>query len=216
MDIAEDAGGGPSRGPGRPRLYEPDDERRLLMDAAVEVLRRNEGNDATVAEILAEAGLSTRAFYRHFEEKEQVIRALYRRDAESFGAHIRRRVEQAASPVAALEAWIDEILGLAYDRRRAGRMSAFSSPVVVRIVAGTEAERLGVQLLLEPLHDVLKRGLADGSFPDASPDLDVGTIRAITWEAMVWARSGQPRLSRRQAVAHVLRFSIRALGAAEG
>src|SRR5271157_754429 len=91
-----DVAGPPARAtrPGRPRLFEPDVERQRLMDAAVEVLRRNGGNEATVADILAEAGLSTRAFYRHFHSKEDVVRALYRRDAESFGRHLRRAMAQ--------------------------------------------------------------------------------------------------------------------------
>ena len=202
------------KGPGRPRLHEPDDERRLLMDAAVEVLRRNRGQEATVAEILAEAGVSTRAFYRHFDGKEAVVRALYQRDAESFGAHIRHRLDQAGSPAAALEAWVDEILGLAYDRRRSERMASFSSTMVGRIVAGTKAERLGVELLLEPLREVLVAGRADGSFPLADPGLDMHTIRAVTFEAVGWARLGQPQITRTQALTHVLRFVLPALGAA--
>lgn len=211
--VPESRPAGPGRGPGRPRLHDPDEERRLLMDAAVEVLRQNEGNEATVAEILAAAGLSTRAFYRHFGGKEDVVRALYQRDAESFGAHLRRRVQLAGPPVAALEAWVDEILGLAYDRRRAERMAAFSSVMVSRIVAGTEAEQLGAEVLLRPLQDVLVAGRADGSFPAAAPDLDVHTIHAVTWEAVRWSRVGRPRLSRRQALDHVLRFCLAALGA---
>ena len=73
---------GPARSPGRPRLHEPDAERDLILMAALEVLRRNAGEEATVADILEEAGLSTRAFYRHFETKEDVIRSLFERDAD--------------------------------------------------------------------------------------------------------------------------------------
>ena len=115
------------RSPGRPRLYEPDAERDLILVAALDVLRRTEGEEATVADILQEAGLSTRAFYRHFETKEDVIRSLYERDARSFGAHISRRVESAANPDEALAVWVYEMLGLAYDRRRAERVAALGA-----------------------------------------------------------------------------------------
>ena len=74
---------------------------RILV-AALEVLRRHEGEEATVADILQEAGLSTRAFYRHFGTKEDVVRALYERDARSFGGHLLRRVEAAGDPEEAL------------------------------------------------------------------------------------------------------------------
>jgi AcrR family transcriptional regulator len=183
------------------------------LAALLEVLRRNGGQDATVADILDEAGLSTRAFYRHFETKEDAIRDLYRRDAESFSAHLWRQIDAANDPRDALEVWVNEILGLAYDRRRAERVSAMRSPIVARIVAGTREEQLGTDLLEQPLRSVLESGLAQGLFPLARPELDIRTIRAIAFEAISWARTGVVKLSRREALEHILRFSRAALGA---
>src|SRR6201995_4437824 len=94
------------RPPGRPRLYEPDEERDRILRATLEVLRR--GEEGTIADILEKARLSTRAFYRHFETKEDVIRSLYERDAESFGAHLWRRVESSADPGEGLATWVNE------------------------------------------------------------------------------------------------------------
>jgi AcrR family transcriptional regulator len=195
-----------ARSPGRPRLHEPDAERNLILRAALEVLRRNEGAEATVADVLQEASLSTRAFYRHFETKEDVIRALYEHDAESFGAHLRGSVEAAGDPWAALAAWVNEVLGLAYDHRRAARMTALSSAMVRRVVDGTRAEELGNDVMTEPLHKVLEDGVRSGAFAATRPDQDVHTIRAITMEAVAWARSGTVKLTRREALDHVLRF----------
>ncbi|HEY3810977.1 MAG TPA: TetR/AcrR family transcriptional regulator, partial [Acidimicrobiales bacterium] len=175
-------------------------------------LRRHEGEEATVADILLQAGLSTRAFYRHFETKEDVIRSLYERDAESFGAHLRRRVEAAPNPDEAVAVWVNEMLGLAYDRRRAERVSALSSPMVFRVIAGTRAQQLGTDLLAQPLRAVLEEGVATGWFTHVEPELDTRTIQAITWAAVTWARTGEIKLSRREAAEHVLRFSRAALG----
>jgi AcrR family transcriptional regulator len=205
---------GVSRPPGRPRLYEPEAERVRILTAALGVLHRaNEGEEITVADILHEAGLSTRAFYRHFETKEGVIRTLYQRDAESFGAHLRRRVDATSGPLEALRVWVTEMLGLAYDARRAERVAALGSSMVARVVAGSMGEQLGRDLLVGPLRSVLEEGLTNGAFPYAHPELDVHTIRAVTWEAISWARTGAFRLTRREAADHVLRFSLRALGA---
>jgi AcrR family transcriptional regulator len=202
----------PARPPGRPRLYGPDDERSRIMAAALVVLGRNQGHDIPVAEILAEAGLSTRAFYRHFDTKEDVIRALYQRDADSFGAHLAERVATAADPVEALETWVYEMLGLAYDRRRSERVSTFGSSAVDRAVSGSSAAEQGVAILVEPLRELLQRGLSSGRFPDARPDRDVWVIHAITWEAIGAARTGTVKRSRREAVDQVLRFAGRGLG----
>lgn len=202
----------PRRSPGRPRLYAPADERSRIFVATLEVLRRNSGEEATVSDILAQAGLSTRAFYRHFQTKEDVIQGLYERDARSFGAHLARRVEAADSPESALAIWIYEMLGLAYDRRRAERVAALSSVMVLRVVAGTQAQRVGTESLTQPLRWVLADGRAAGSFPTAEPELDTLTIRAVTAEVISWAAAGTAQLSRRQASEHVLRFCRAALG----
>jgi len=200
----------PVRSPGRPRLYEPDAERNRILASALEVLQRSGGEEATVADILDESGLSTRAFYRHFETKEDVIRALYRRDSESFGKHLRRRIA-GAPPRKGLELWMNEALGLAYDRRRAERVSALSSPMVQRVVAGSEEQRLGLGMLMQPLRDVIVAGLANGDFPAAQPDRDVLTIGAMAFDVVAWARTGRMTLTRRQAVDHLLRFALPAL-----
>jgi AcrR family transcriptional regulator len=210
---AEPGTAGTTRSPGRPRLYEPDAERDRILAATLEVLRRNSGQEATVADILEEAGLSTRAFYRHFEAKEDVVRALYKRDAELFSAHLQRRIDAAENANDALAVWVYEVLGLAYDRRRAERVSALQSVMVARAVSGSREQQLGTDLMEQPLRSVLEDGLAQGVFPDARPGLDSRTIRAITWEAVSWARTGALRLSRREAADHVLRFSRAAIGA---
>jgi AcrR family transcriptional regulator len=210
--VPEDAAPAP-RPPGRPRLYEPDAERDRILVAALEVLRRNQGEEATVADILLEAGLSTRAFYRHFETKEDVVRALYERDGASFGSHLRRRIEAAGGPDEALAIWVHEMLGLAYDRRRAERVAALSSPMVHRVIMGSQAQKMANDILIDPLRDVLEAGLASGVFPGAEPELDSFSIWAITWEAIAWARAGSPRLTRREALHHVLRYSRPAIGA---
>jgi len=195
-------------------MYEPGAERDRILTAALEVLRRHNGEEATVADILQEAGLSTRAFYRHFETKEDVIRALYERDAKSFGRHLRSRVDAAGDPQEALEVWVNETLGLGYDRRRSERVSALGSPMVLRVMAGYPSASIGVDELVEPLREVLHAGRAAGVFPSALPDVDSFAIRALALEVVGWTRSGNPHLTRRQALELVLRFSRGALGAA--
>jgi AcrR family transcriptional regulator len=202
-----------TRSPGRPRRYQPDVERDRLLIALLEVLHRNAGNDVTVADILEAAGLSTRSFYRHFETKETAIRALYKRDAELFSAHLWRRVDAANGPAEALEVWLYELLGLGYDRRRAERVLAMSTPFVDRVVSGTPEEQLGTDLLEQPLRSVLESGLAQGLFPLARPERDIRTIRALAFETVAWAHSGVLKLSRQEALDHILRFSRAALGA---
>ena len=74
---------------GRPRRFESEDELRILLDAALVVMERNGYTDAAVADILREADLSTRSFYRHFESKDQLLSALFRREADAAAAPCR-------------------------------------------------------------------------------------------------------------------------------
>ncbi len=113
---------------GRPRRYESDDELRILLDAALVVMERNGYANAAVADILREAELSTRSFYRHFESKDQLLCALCRREAESASARLTAKVDAAEDPRAALDAWIDEILSFGHHRAKAVRVSVLSSP----------------------------------------------------------------------------------------
>jgi AcrR family transcriptional regulator len=97
------------------------DERAALVAAGLTVLRGQGTEGLTVADVLAEAGLSTRAFYRHFDSKDALVLAIYAHDAHVARERLQKRVLEADSPVAALEVWIDETLGLAFDTRRARR-----------------------------------------------------------------------------------------------
>ena len=85
VDSAEVA---PASRTGRPRRFEAEDELRILLDAAFVVMERNGYADAAVADILREADLSTRSFYRHFESKDQLLCALFRREAEAAAARL--------------------------------------------------------------------------------------------------------------------------------
>src|SRR4051812_14273721 len=114
-------------GAGRPRRFEEADELQMLFDAAFAVMQRSGTPDVTVADILREAGMSTRSFYRHFGSKDDLLLAMYRREAEAASARLQAAVDAATSPKAALEAWIDAILAIGFSRRRAARAALLGS-----------------------------------------------------------------------------------------
>jgi AcrR family transcriptional regulator len=182
------------------------------MSAALKVLRRNDGEEAMLSDILEEAGLSTRAFYRHFQTKEDVIRALFERDAETFGAHLRWQIDSATDLDEALEIWVFEMLALAYDPRRAERL-ALNAGIVRRVVHGTSSYDYAAGELVQPLRTVLDDGLAEGVFPNARPEIDVRAISALTWELIHLRRSDALKLTREAATDIILSYARPALGA---
>jgi AcrR family transcriptional regulator len=191
---------------------DPGDERKLILDAALRVMRQNGYAAAQISDILGEAGLSTRAFYRHFESKDDLLLAVFRDNAESTSRQLSARVLAADTPRAQLEAWVDEILSLGYDRRRARRAALFASGAARRTAGYAEENRRAEQSLIDPLLDVLRAGVRSGDFPAADPDTDARTIHAVVWRFVVDAMAGAPTATFEDARRHVQRFVLPALG----
>ena len=132
-------------------------------------MERNGYTDAAVADILREAELSTRSFYRHFESKDQLLCALFRREADAAAARLRAKVEAAANPHDGLDAWIDEILSFGHDRVKAARVSVLGSLGAMKAEGYAHEMHHATAVLTAPLEALLRAGAADGSFPLADP-----------------------------------------------
>ena len=203
---------GPATRAGRPRRFEAEDELRILLDAALAVMERNGYVDAAVADILREADLSTRSFYRHFESKDQLLCALYRREAEAAVARLQEKVDAAADPRAALDAWIDEILSFGHHRAKAARVAVLGSPGAMRAEGYAAETRRAATLLMAPLQTLLAHGVADGSFPLADPVADAPLVQSVVWAA-AGLNPTREKLPRAEASRQVRSFCERALGA---
>jgi AcrR family transcriptional regulator len=210
--------GGPKAAPasraGRPRRFESEDELRILLDAALVVMARNGYADAAVADILREADLSTRSFYRHFESKDQLLCALFRREAEAAAARLNAKVGAAGDPRAALDAWIDEILSFGQHRVKAARVMVLGSPGAMKAEGYVEEMRHASKLLMAPLEALLAAGAADGSFPLADPAADAPLVQSVVWAAAGLNPTRDKPATRAEASRHVRAFCERALGVA--
>lgn len=165
----------------------------------------------TVSDILTEAGLSTRAFYRHFETKDALLHGLFRRDAEQFAAAVGARVRAAGDPVSGVCRWIDEILGFGTGRPRARRAAVLGAPDAMQAIGNTAELQHALDLLIEPLAEAIAEGAADGSIVTDDPTLDAYAVSAIAWDTSGRLQS----LPKRQAAAAAdaaRSFALRALG----
>ncbi len=206
----------PTTRAGRPRRFEAEDELRILLNAALVVMERNGYSDAAVADILREADLSTRSFYRHFESKDQLLCALFRREADAAAARLQAKVDAASSPRAALDAWIDEILSFGHHRVKAARVSVLGSPGAMKAEGYAEEMRYASRILTAPLEDLLRRGAADASLPLADPVADAPLIQSVVWAAAGLNPARDKPSSSAEAARHVRSFCERALGARTG
>lgn len=190
----------------------PDDELSALVDAAFRVLAADDSKALSVASVLAEADLSTRAFYRHFRSKDELLVTMFRWDAEYVVAQLTRAVGQAGSQLDALGVWVEQNLALVFDPRKALRARILMSAEVSR-ARGYSVERARVTSQLQAiLGTILAAGHTDGTFPLAEPHQDARALNAIILDLLEQRSRGLPTLAQREARAHTLRFACRALG----
>jgi AcrR family transcriptional regulator len=185
-----------------------DPEARALVQAGMMVLRRSTAKNLTVADVLDEAGLSTRAFYRHFQSKDELILAVYQHDNRRSIERLRARIGAADSTLDALERWIEASLALGFAPRQARRTMTLWREGG-RIWAQYPGEyKAIVEGLVKPLTQVLERGRDDGTFPNADPHLDALTIHAVVWRLIERKLGGDASLDLASATGYVLRFCL--------
>ena len=86
-------------------------EVRRLLDAALEVMRRNGTRSrARVADIVAAAGLSNDAFYRHFKSKDELVAALLEDGAERLARYVDHQMAKEREPGDKVRRWVEGVL----------------------------------------------------------------------------------------------------------
>ena len=92
------------------------DEVRRLLDAALDVMRRcGTTSRPRVADIVAAAGLSNDAFYRHFRSKDALVTALLEDGAARLASYLSHRMAKEATPELQVQRWVEGVLSQADD-----------------------------------------------------------------------------------------------------
>lgn len=200
-----------------PRPPDGRSEAEALIRAARHVLERRGGDGFTVHEVLGEAGLGTRAFYRHFSSKEALVLAVFAEGAQRERARLEARMAGARSPTEAVTAWIESRLELAFDDEVADSMRVLSLEAQLAVEQAPEQLEAAFDSMLAPLIRQLAQGRQDGSFSGVDPERDARALHDVVWgeTQRQWTTPGtDPDRAHR----HVLRFCLRAIGAelAEG
>ncbi|MFI5315559.1 MAG: TetR/AcrR family transcriptional regulator [Myxococcota bacterium] len=95
---------------GRPPLPRAG-QRQRLVDAAIRAFDRTNGEKLTVADIVTEAGMSSRTFYDYFASKDELVAEIFLSQARHFVAELMEIARRTRGPVArcdqALEAYFE-------------------------------------------------------------------------------------------------------------
>jgi AcrR family transcriptional regulator len=190
-----------------------DDDRGCIIDAAYSCLSEPHSGPIPVAAILQRAGVSTRAFYRHFGSKDELFLAMLRQESDALANRLDRILDEVpGAPVDQLKAWIGRMFGWMHDEEMRMHLTVIDSDEV-RAAKGYRETRERAHADRErSLVEILRRGRDDGSFPLADPEHDAIAISAVISREMVNQLPGDlQRLQR--SIDWVLEFALRALGA---
>ena len=198
----------------RDKLAPDPSVRRAILSAASKCVREQGVRGLSIASVLDRAQLSTRAFYRHFDSKDQLVAAVFLEMARAEMRRLRRKMADAADAVEAVTAWVDARLDLAFDDDIKSDLRRLSTEAQSAMFASPELIAPAYAEMLEPLIEALQRGLSDGVFHGIDPVTEAQSIQGVVWASTErqWATGDCARTDIRE---HVLRFCLRGLGVAD-
>ncbi|MEX2268335.1 MAG: TetR/AcrR family transcriptional regulator [Acidimicrobiia bacterium] len=101
------------------------EEVRRLLDATYAVMRRTGSVDPRVSDIVAEAGLSNQAFYRHFRGKDELLLAVLDDGQRRLVFYLEARLGRVDPGAPRVRAWIEGVLEQARNRDAAANTRPF-------------------------------------------------------------------------------------------
>jgi AcrR family transcriptional regulator len=185
--------------------------RRAIMAAAAKSVREQGVRGLSIAAVLDYAQLSTRAFYRHFESKDQLVAAVFLDMARTEMSRVQTRMDAAANPIEAVAEWIDGRLDLAFDEDIAAELRCWSLEAQSQMVSSPELVEPAYNATLEPLMEQLERGVELGFFRDIVPTIAARSIQGVVWASTQrqWANGDCKREDVRD---RAIRFCLQGLG----
>jgi AcrR family transcriptional regulator len=204
----------PSDAAKRPNKRAPDpDVRRAIVAAATKTIREQGVRGLSVAAVLDRAQLSTRAFYRHFDSKDELVAAVFLEVTRTEVLRLRTKMAASVSPVEAVAAWIQGRLDLAFDEHIKSELRQVSQEAQATVFSSPELVSPAYDAVLEPLIEQLQRGLELGMLQDIVPVTAAKSIHGVVWGHTKgqWATGNWEHADVRK---RVLRFCLRGLGVA--
>jgi AcrR family transcriptional regulator len=176
------------------------------------VIERTGSVDPPIREILREAGLSTQAFYRHFQSKDELMLVLLDDGRRRLADYLRHKMESAGDPVGAIGAWIEGTLAQATDPQAASRTRPFVANLGHLQEHYPDEHRESVQVLVSLLEEAIVEAADAGHITPAEAHADALSVYHLAQGSMEFhlreRSTPQP-----EEVAHLVAFALRGLGA---
>lgn len=172
-----------------------------FVEATYRVIARTGTIEPTMREILAEAGLSTQAFYRHFTSKDELLIVILDDGRRRLVDYLDARIASAPQADERIEAWIRGVLAQATDPDAASRTRPFVANIHRLTERFPDEQRASEQLLVDQLAGLVDTGEAEA---------DAAAIYRLTFATMEWHLRHATSPSESD-IAHLVRFAARAI-----
>jgi AcrR family transcriptional regulator len=185
-------------------------EVRRLLDAGLDVMRQcGTTSRPRVSDIVAAAGLSNEAFYRHFPSKEALVAAILEDGAERLRSYLAHQMSKESVPERKVHRWVEGVLSQAVDDEIA------SSTLAVLWNAGSGGGGLasGHSSINAPLATLLRDPFAALGSTDPELDASLAAHAVIGMLSDYLRRGARPT---RAEIAHVVAFCLRAVTSQAG
>jgi AcrR family transcriptional regulator len=186
-------------------------EARRLVEAAFACIRETGDLEPRVSEVLGCAGLSNKAFYRHFRSKGELLVAVLDEGNRRLATYLEHRVEQASGPREAVRAWLLGMTRQVLDAEAAAATRPFALARGRLSAEFPDEVRDSEARLTAPLRRALQDGVDSGALPDADPQRDAQHLYDLSMGWLLRGLADEDTAEPADAEALVA-FALRGLG----
>ena len=150
------------------RRAEYEREMARIVESTFTVIERTGTLEPSMRVILAEANLSTQAFYRYFASKDELMLALLDEGRRRLVSSLQRRMLRSAMPEDQVRAWVQGVLAQAATAGAASRTRPWVTSEQRLAELFPEEQQTSVDLLLGLLYEPIRRlrGASNGRGPN--------------------------------------------------
>ena len=190
------------------RRREATEEVEGILAATMRVMQRVSPEAPRVSDIIAEAGVSNKAFYRYFAGKDDLMLAAMERGVALVVSYLEHRMAKEKTPQDKVARWIRGALAQVVDPE----LTAMSRALVIQLT-GPDKSRVAQEEIVGRMRELLIDPIGQLGRPDPQRDADavfnctIGVMRG-------YVDSGkQPGP---KDIDHLVRFCLAGLGVPEG
>jgi AcrR family transcriptional regulator len=182
-----------------------------IVDATLDLIERTGRLDPPLRNVLAATGLSTQAFYRYFQSKDELLLLLLDDGRRKLQSYLDHRIAKARTPFARIETWIEGVLAQAARDDAAARTRPFVVHQARLSEAFPEDHRASIDLLIDQLAALVADLPGHASARPADVRRDAEAVYQLTFARLEahLIRQSRPTPSE---IAHLVDFARRGLG----